>query len=32
MRRVLADRGRAIVGTLVLAAVALALEAGVRWH
>jgi hypothetical protein len=32
MRRVLADRGRAIVGMLVLAAVALALEAGVRWH
>jgi hypothetical protein len=32
MRRVLAERGRAIVGIAILAAVALALEAGARWH
>jgi hypothetical protein len=32
MRRVLAERGRAIVGIAILAVVAVALEAGARWH
>ena len=32
MRRVLAERGRAIAGIAVLVMIALALEAGVRWH
>jgi hypothetical protein len=32
MRRVLAERARAIVGVAVLVAMALATEAGVRWH
>jgi hypothetical protein len=31
MRRVLAERGRAIIGVAILAAIALALEAGRRW-
>ena len=31
MRRVLAERGRAIVTVVVLVAIALALEAGRRW-
>jgi len=32
MRRVLAERARAIVGIAILVAVALATQAGVRWH
>ena len=31
MRRVLAERGRAIVTVVILVAIALALEAGRRW-
>jgi hypothetical protein len=31
MRRVVAERGRAILSVVILAAVALALEAGRRW-
>jgi hypothetical protein len=32
MRRVLTERARAIVGIAILVAVALATQAGVRWH
>ena len=32
MRRVLAERGRAIVGVAILVAIALATQAGARWH
>ena len=32
MRRVLAERARAIVGITLLVAIALATQAGARWH